>query len=47
MPVVVRDYEWSETDTTLVVSIPLKGVPAKKVDIYGSVHKSGVSVLFL
>ena len=35
MPVVVKDFEWSETDSQVHIQVPLRGVPPKKVDIYG------------
>ena len=34
MPIQVRDYVWEETDETVLISIPLKGVPANRVDIF-------------
>ena len=29
------EYSWSETDTELEVSVPLKGSAASKVDVFG------------
>eukprot|EP00048_Salpingoeca_helianthica_P018680 m.242785 g.242785 ORF g.242785 m.242785 type:complete len:366 (-) comp26220_c0_seq1:223-1320(-) len=36
MPLIVRDYSWEETLDTVVVTVPLNGVPAAKVDIYSN-----------
>jgi hypothetical protein len=36
MPLIVRDYSWEETLETVVVTVPLNGVPAGKVDIYSN-----------
>ena len=33
MPIGVKDYSWNQTDSMVFVSVPLKGVIAKKVDI--------------
>ena len=34
MPIVVKDYKWSETQTEVVLVVPLKGVKAAKADIF-------------
>lgn len=36
MPLVVKDFEWSETEEAVTVQVPLNGVPTKRVDIYGT-----------
>ena len=36
MPVLVKDYTWSETDTEIVITVPLKGMKPSKVDIFSS-----------
>uniref|UniRef100_A0AAX7VP95 Dynein axonemal assembly factor 4 n=1 Tax=Astatotilapia calliptera TaxID=8154 RepID=A0AAX7VP95_ASTCA len=33
MPLVVMDYVWTQTETTLYINVPLKGTNAGKVDI--------------
>uniref|UniRef100_A0A3Q4GQE0 Dynein axonemal assembly factor 4 n=1 Tax=Neolamprologus brichardi TaxID=32507 RepID=A0A3Q4GQE0_NEOBR len=33
MPLVVMDYVWTQTETTLYINVPLKGTKAGKVDI--------------
>lgn len=33
MPLVVIDYVWTQTETTLYINVPLKGTKAGKVDI--------------
>ena len=35
MPIVVKDFEWTQSSTTVTIKVPLKGVPTKKVSIYG------------
>ena len=34
MPIVIKDYTWEETEKTLYITIPLKGVRPNKVDIF-------------
>ncbi|XP_022097392.1 dynein assembly factor 4, axonemal-like [Acanthaster planci] len=36
MPITVRDYTWDETETSVHVDVPLKGVKASKVDIFST-----------
>ncbi|KAH9508623.1 Dynein assembly factor 4, axonemal [Bulinus truncatus] len=36
MPLSVKDYTWEETDSSLWINIPLKGVNAKKVDVFST-----------
>ena len=36
MPITIKDYTWDETETTLHVVVPLKGVKANKVDIFST-----------
>lgn len=33
MPLLVTDYSWTQTDTTVYISVPLKGASVEKVDI--------------
>ncbi|XP_076851410.1 dynein axonemal assembly factor 4 isoform X2 [Brachyhypopomus gauderio] len=33
MPLTVEDYTWTQTETTVYISIPLKGVKTSKVDV--------------
>ncbi|XP_030588155.1 dynein axonemal assembly factor 4 [Archocentrus centrarchus] len=33
MPLLVLDYSWTQTDSTLYISVPLKGTKAGKVDV--------------
>ncbi|CAK8693863.1 unnamed protein product [Clavelina lepadiformis] len=34
MPIIVKDYQWSETDEKMFVQVPLKGVKQSKADIF-------------
>lgn len=34
MPLLIKDYSWDETPTTVAISVPLKGVKKDKVDIF-------------
>lgn len=34
MPIQVKDYVWEETDETVLITVPLKGVPSNQVDIF-------------
>ncbi|CAF3912560.1 unnamed protein product [Adineta steineri] len=36
MPVIIRDINWEETDTSLVLHIPMKGAKATKLDVLSS-----------
>jgi hypothetical protein len=36
MPVIIRDINWEETDTNLVLHIPMKGAKANKLDVLSS-----------
>lgn len=36
MPILVKDYNWSETLETVSIDVPLKGVNSKKADIFCS-----------
>ena len=36
MPILVKDFTWEETESTVFVDVPLKGVTANKVDIFWS-----------
>ena len=36
MPLIVKDFGWEETDKTVWVTVPLKGVKAHKVNIVWS-----------
>ena len=36
MPLIVKDYTWSETETHVVIRVPLKGVKPNKADIFSS-----------
>ena len=36
MPILVKDYNWSETLETVNIDVPLKGVNSKKADIFCS-----------
>lgn len=33
MPLLVTDYSWTQTDSTVHINVPLKGAKAAKVDI--------------
>ncbi len=34
MPIIVKDYKWSETEYDVCITLPLKGVKAAKADIF-------------
>jgi len=34
MPVLVKDYQWSETKEEVFITVPLKGVKGLKTDIF-------------
>lgn len=34
MPIQVKDYVWEEADESVLVTVPLKGVPPNRVDIF-------------
>ncbi|XP_046357216.2 dynein axonemal assembly factor 4-like [Haliotis rufescens] len=36
MPLIVKDFSWEENESTLFLTVPLKGVKANKVDIFSS-----------
>ena len=36
MPLYVKEFEWSETDSVVTLLIPLKGASKKKVDIFST-----------
>ncbi|KAK3733290.1 hypothetical protein QZH41_011121, partial [Actinostola sp. cb2023] len=36
MPILVKDYEWEETEESVRVTVPLKGVQPNKIDIFST-----------
>ncbi|KAL9985951.1 hypothetical protein ACROYT_G000002 [Oculina patagonica] len=34
MPIQVKDYDWEESGETVLITVPLKGVPPNRVDIF-------------
>lgn len=34
MPIQVKDYVWEETDESVLITVPLKGVPPNRVDVF-------------
>lgn len=34
MPIQVKDYAWEETEEIVLISVPLKGVPSNRVDVF-------------
>jgi len=34
MPIQVKDYVWEETNESVLITVPLKGVPSNRVDIF-------------
>lgn len=34
MPIQVKDYVWEETNESVLITVPLKGVPPNRVDIF-------------
>lgn len=45
MPLIVKDYDWEETPTTVAISVPLRGVKREKVDIFSTEEFIKVSAL--
>ena len=46
MTIKVKDYVWEETEETIFLYVPLKGVPANRVDIFSSDDYIKVVVFF-
>lgn len=41
MPIVVKDYSWSESESSIELEVPLKGASAKSLSVYGKfAHRS-------
>ncbi|XP_074644134.1 dynein axonemal assembly factor 4-like [Tubulanus polymorphus] len=38
MPLSVEDYSWEDSDTTVVITVPLKGAKTAKIDVMSSVN---------
>lgn len=36
MPVIVKDYSWTQTESKVYISVPLKGMNSKHVDIFAT-----------
>lgn len=36
MPIIVKDFVWRETETEVLITVPLKGVKSHKVDIFST-----------
>ncbi|KAL3285217.1 hypothetical protein HHI36_019331 [Cryptolaemus montrouzieri] len=36
MPIVIKNYEWKQTDSSITIIVPLRGVHSSKVDIFYS-----------
>ena len=36
MPILVKDFSWEETESTVFIDVPLKGVASNKVDIFSA-----------
>jgi dyslexia susceptibility 1 candidate gene 1 protein len=36
MPLLVKDYLWEETDLSVIITVPLKGVKPNKFDIFST-----------
>ncbi|XP_971936.2 dynein axonemal assembly factor 4 [Tribolium castaneum] len=36
MPIIIKDIEWSQTDNTVTIKVPLRGIHHSKVDIFYS-----------
>ncbi|KAJ3052827.1 Dynein assembly factor 4, axonemal [Rhizophlyctis rosea] len=36
MPIVIKDYTWTESDETVYITVPLKGINANKADFYAN-----------
>lgn len=46
MPIQVKDCVWEETDETVLITVPLKGVPPNRVDIFSIDDYIKVSIAF-
>ena len=48
MPIQVKDYVWEEAGESVLVTIPLKGVPPNRVDIFSidDYIKVSISIAF-
>ena len=36
MPILIKDFQWSETEKLVYINVPLKGVKGSKADIFCS-----------
>ena len=36
MPILIKDYKWSDTEEKVYITVPLKGVKASSVEIFCS-----------
>lgn len=44
MPLIIKDFLWEETEKSVFITVPLKGVKASKVDILSSEEYLKVSL---
>lgn len=36
MPIIIKDYTWEQSESSIYVTIPLKGVTIRKVDLFST-----------
>ena len=36
MPIIIKDYTWDQSISSIFITIPLKGVTIRKVDLFSS-----------
>lgn len=46
MPLLVTDYSWTQTDSTVFISVPLKGRKVEKVDIMSTEEYLKVKIAY-
>ena len=46
MPIVIKDYTWEETESTIFITVPLKGVKTQKVDVFSTEEYIKVAFYF-
>lgn len=46
MPVLVKDYEWEETETNVLIKVALKGIHSSKADVLTSSEYLKVKLYF-
>ena len=47
MPLIIKDYSWTQTESTVYINVPLKGTKAAKVDVVSTDEYLKVTSLFM